>query len=505
MEKNSIPVSMPTLWPCTSPICFHKTPKDPHGPFKKDRDNKDSSLFGRQYSNSFGDVDYWKNKGGDSSSTRYSNSFTSVPGICYKSEKVSDDTSSGNRISGNDNLALPQKKIQSIKKMFSDMYQNPQTILWVNKSDWSPDINNFGHSTSKTSMSLFPTATTSGAEEKWLLGNSSVTEQRISIGASLNLNCWMKKIKIYNGRTLIQLLVQAITDRCFTHRLRSSLERSENWRDMDSAGENDVHKQTCVLALKVALETSLKVHKTESLLIQMDNIVDLTYFLKMGDTKKFTNGLFVQTYLGAVITETSSCDSRVPFQWTEQACRHRILLQDRFFRMEASPLIVTNTLCDNGKTILFFQGVSSASNIWSLEEESIQCSNECSLNNLEQKLLCIPSCLPKNGGSEKDRKTRQKKLVCITPCRQIVVAPSNIEHVDKETSNLSIVRKTTNQSFRTDSHDCNKSNPCISSVIGLWGNLFQRGHFVKAANLISNSRGKSSVSGCKLSRKKWSG
>ena len=134
-------------------------------------------------------------------------------------------------------------------------------------------------------MSLFPTATTSGAEEKWLLGNSSVTGQRISIGASLNLNWWMKKIKIYNGRTLIQLLVQALTDRCFTHRLGSSLQRSKNWRDMDSAGENDVHKQTCVLALKLALETSLKVHKTKSLLIQMDNIVDLTYFLKMGDTK----------------------------------------------------------------------------------------------------------------------------------------------------------------------------------------------------------------------------
>ena len=53
-----------------------------------------------------------------------------MPGIYYKSEKVSDDTSSGNRISENDNLALPQKKIQSIKKMFSDMYQNPQTILF---------------------------------------------------------------------------------------------------------------------------------------------------------------------------------------------------------------------------------------------------------------------------------------------------------------------------------------------------------------------------------------
>ena len=27
---------MSVLWPCTSPICFQKTHKDSHGPFKKD-------------------------------------------------------------------------------------------------------------------------------------------------------------------------------------------------------------------------------------------------------------------------------------------------------------------------------------------------------------------------------------------------------------------------------------------------------------------------------------
>ena len=57
-----------------------------------------SNLFGRH-------VDYSQNKGRDYKSTRYtrySHSFTSVPGICYKSQKVSDDTSSGDRISGND-------------------------------------------------------------------------------------------------------------------------------------------------------------------------------------------------------------------------------------------------------------------------------------------------------------------------------------------------------------------------------------------------------------------
>ena len=86
MERNSVPVSMPLFWPCTNPTCFHKTPKDPHGPFKKDSD-KHSNSIGRH-------VDYWQNKGKDYSSTRYNHSFTPAPGICYKSEKVSDGTSS---------------------------------------------------------------------------------------------------------------------------------------------------------------------------------------------------------------------------------------------------------------------------------------------------------------------------------------------------------------------------------------------------------------------------
>ena len=47
MGRSPVPVSMPVLWPSSSSICFHKTPKDPHGPFKKDGDTH-SNLFGRQ-------------------------------------------------------------------------------------------------------------------------------------------------------------------------------------------------------------------------------------------------------------------------------------------------------------------------------------------------------------------------------------------------------------------------------------------------------------------------
>ena len=79
-----------------------------------------------------------------------------------------------------------------------------------------------------------------------------------------------------------------------------------------------------------------------------------------------------------------------------------------------------------------------------------------------------------------------------------VVVPPNTEHVDKETSNPSIIRKTTNQI-------CNKSNPYISGMDGFRGYLFEKGVSVKATNLISNSRRKSSVSDYESSWKKWSG
>ena len=44
-------------------------------------------------------------------------------------------------------------------------------------------------------------------------------------------------------------------------------------------------------------------------------------------------------------------------------------------------------------------------------------SNECILNNLEQGvLLCIPSFLPNNTGSEQDKKGQAKKLILVTSC-----------------------------------------------------------------------------------------
>ena len=91
--------------------CFHKTLKNPNGPFKKDRDTH-GNLFGRH-------VDYWQNKGRHFSSAKYDHSFSAVPGNCYKSEKVSNDTGPGKKFLGmivnskEVTISLPQKKLQS--------------------------------------------------------------------------------------------------------------------------------------------------------------------------------------------------------------------------------------------------------------------------------------------------------------------------------------------------------------------------------------------------------
>ena len=49
---------------------------------------------------------------------------------------------------------IHRKKIKSVKQICQDMYQNPETAVLVSKGVSkgirSPDINNFGHCTSKT-------------------------------------------------------------------------------------------------------------------------------------------------------------------------------------------------------------------------------------------------------------------------------------------------------------------------------------------------------------------
>ena len=99
-----------------------------------------------------------------------------------------------------------------------------------------------------------------------------------------------KTLKIYNGRTLIQLPSQALlqTDNSLTG---WGWGGGAVWEGMKTGGtwtqqEIRMHKNELErFALKLSLETFLKAQEIKSLHVKMDNIVALTYLLKMGGAK----------------------------------------------------------------------------------------------------------------------------------------------------------------------------------------------------------------------------
>ena len=199
MERNPVSVSMLVLWPCTSPICFHKTPKDPHDPFKKDRGTH-SNLFGRY-------LDHGQDKRRDYSSTRYTHSFTSVPGGFVINQKKPVMTSVqeieflGVIVNSKEmTISLPQKKLQPTKQMCQDLYQNPETTgLALTKV--------LGHLTS-TILAILPAKLLcrflQQRQIQALKKNGSYESQvLLNKESQLELLWWVKNIEIYNGRTLI--------------------------------------------------------------------------------------------------------------------------------------------------------------------------------------------------------------------------------------------------------------------------------------------------------------
>ena len=115
-----------------------------------------------------------------------------------------------------------------------------------------------------------------------------------------------KRIKIYNGRTLIQLSVQALlqTDVSFKDWKQSGKESKGKHVGLWTQQKRRMNiNKLKLLALELALETFFETQEIKTLHIQMDNIKTLTYFLKMGGRRKFTNDLSFKTNLKTAIKE----------------------------------------------------------------------------------------------------------------------------------------------------------------------------------------------------------
>ena len=189
---------------------------------------------------------------------------------------------------------------------------------------------------------------------------------------------------------------------------------------MDSAGE-DAHKRTGTSCIKTGPGDLFESTGDKVTAYSDGQYSGPVLLSENGGHKKFTNGLSFQTNLETAIKKKVT----VTAEYLPSAMNKDADIESRrktdFSEWKLAPSVFQR-ICENWKAInrpLCFQRVSPASNKCGLKERSIQCSNKCILNNLEQGvLLSIPSFLPNNTVLNKIEKDKTKKLVSITPCWQ---------------------------------------------------------------------------------------
>ena len=252
--------------------------------------------------------------------------------------------------------------------------------------------------------------------------------------------------------------------------------------DLERRMERRMHiNELELLALILALETFLKTQGIESLHILMDKIVVLNYSLKMECTNNLQMVCLSKQIWEHLLNRHAGIESRRKTDSSE-------------WKLAAS--VFQRPCVKMGKPLidLFATRVSHQCPTyvaWRKDVYSVA-TNSFSITN---------STVFEQDKKRQDKKNSFDNIMLV----DIVVVPQNTEHVDMETSNPCIIRKTTNQSFRTYSTSCNKSKPYISGKDVFGEHLFEKGVSVKAANLISISRGQSSLLGYDSSWKKWSG
>ena len=179
-------------------------------------------------------------------------------------------------------ISLPKTKLQLIKQMYQDLYQNPETrILEFIKA--------LRHLTS-TILAILPAKLhccfLQQQQIQALKKTGFYCQVLLNKESQLELLTVDEKHRKYNGRALIQLPAQALlqTDASLKD-LGAVWEGLKTGRTWTQQKRRMYINKLELLALKLALETFLKAQEIESLHIQEDNIVALTYLLKMRCTK----------------------------------------------------------------------------------------------------------------------------------------------------------------------------------------------------------------------------
>ena len=134
------------------------------------------------------------------------------------------------------------------------------------------------------------------------------------------------------------------------------------------------------LAIKLAIQTFSKTLKHKVIHIQVNNMVALTYLLKMRGTKNLKLGQLAKEIWDQSSSMWDHSYCRVPFQQTECDSRLGVKKQFGLLRMETSSPVISENLSTEGNPrdrSICFQIISSDQDLFYVETRSIESSGKC--------------------------------------------------------------------------------------------------------------------------------
>ena len=329
--------------------------------------------------------------------------------------------------------------------------------------------------------------------------------------SKIELKRWVQNLELCNGRALIQppaeLLIQTDASTKGWGATCNGISTGGMW----FVQEMKYHINILVLlAVKLAVQTFSKTLKHKAIHLQVDNMVALTYLLKMGDTKNLKLVQLAKDIWGPSSPMWDHAYCRVPSQQTECDSRLGVKKQFGLLRMEASSPVISENLSTEGNPrdrSICFQIISSDQDSLFVETRSIESSSRYLPTKLvPQESLCFSPILHDPKGFEQ---SPQRQSTYDDPCNSslaiTIVVPRSNENVHTTTNFIDLKERSIKKSKRRNSSPCPKQNFKISGMDGLRARLQKEGVSREASNLIIKSRRSSSNSNYQSAWGKWAG
>ena len=205
-----------------------------------------------------------------------------------------------------------------------------------------------------------------------------------------------------------------------------------------------------------------------------------------------------QTNMGLYAVQKDHNDCRVPTRSFKCDSRLGVPQFSRQERLET----FTRSICKNLSEIRYSQyrpfcipDVSSTPSLHGLEARSGKSGNQCHVSNMDKNVpICFSPIQPNTPGIIKSKERRDKNDIGGTNMAIISMVFSSSEHLYSQSIFITTSERPISGPIRKNSSFSSKPNSKTGGLVGFWKSSASKGISDKAAKLISDSRGLSSIS-----------